>query len=294
MGRSIAVTHHTDPGCPWAYSAAPAHAVLQWRYGAQLEWRLVLIGLAESAERYERAGYSPARQAAGNLRFERRFGMPFGRAPRERVVATGRACRAVVATRLLAPTRELAAFRALQFAQFTSALLFDTDEGIRAALATVDGLDGDAVVAALDSEDTVAAYEADRAEARTASGSPTEAQGRTADTDGAVRYTAPSLLFTGGDGTVLEAGGFQPMEVYDVLIANLARTLDRRPPAEDPVDAVRAFPDGLTTAEVVAIATPHLGEPDREATERALLTAAADGAVVPIALGSGTLWRPAA
>ncbi|MGA7705519.1 MAG: DsbA family protein [Solirubrobacteraceae bacterium] len=40
----IEVTHFTDPGCPWAYSASPALAVLQWRYGVQLRWRLVTLG----------------------------------------------------------------------------------------------------------------------------------------------------------------------------------------------------------------------------------------------------------
>ncbi|MCW3015705.1 MAG: hypothetical protein JWO02_2797, partial [Solirubrobacterales bacterium] len=29
----ISVTHFSDPGCPWAYSASPAIAALQWRYG---------------------------------------------------------------------------------------------------------------------------------------------------------------------------------------------------------------------------------------------------------------------
>ena len=45
---------------------------------------------------------------------------------------------------------------------------------------------------------------------RTAAGSPTEFQGKAANTEGAVRYTAPSLIFRVGD-RALEAGGFQPM-----------------------------------------------------------------------------------
>lgn len=55
----IEVQHFSHPGCPWAYSASPDLAVLRWRYGAQLRWRLVLIGLAERAERYEARGYHP-------------------------------------------------------------------------------------------------------------------------------------------------------------------------------------------------------------------------------------------
>ena len=66
------VTHFSDPGCPWAYSASPAHAVLRWRYGAQLQWRLVTIGLTEEADQYVRRGHTPAGSARGYLRFRRR------------------------------------------------------------------------------------------------------------------------------------------------------------------------------------------------------------------------------
>ena len=41
----IEVTHFTHPGCPWAYSAWPGHTTLRWRYGVQLRWTLVVIGL---------------------------------------------------------------------------------------------------------------------------------------------------------------------------------------------------------------------------------------------------------
>src|SRR5438445_11489130 len=114
MAGEISVTHFTDPGCPWAYSASPALAVLRWRYGDGLDWRLVTIGLTEDAEAYVRRGYTPARSATGYLKFDRRFGLPFGHEPRPRMVATGRACRAIVATRLRHPGREWAALRALQ------------------------------------------------------------------------------------------------------------------------------------------------------------------------------------
>src|SRR5947207_13065863 len=108
--RLIEVAHYTDPGCPWAWSASPAHAVLRWRYGNALRWRLVMIGLTESAEQYLARGYSPVRQAQGYQRF-RRYGMPFSTQPRARIAATGRMCRAIVATRLLDPERALEAFR---------------------------------------------------------------------------------------------------------------------------------------------------------------------------------------
>ena len=111
---TLSATHFSDPGCPWAYSASPALAVLRWRFGDAIDWRLATIGLTESGEQYERRGYTPARSARGYLRF-RRYGMPFATAPRRRMAGTSRACRAIVATRLSDPANEYAVFRALQF-----------------------------------------------------------------------------------------------------------------------------------------------------------------------------------
>src|SRR3954468_22717634 len=175
----VSVTHFSDPGCPWAYSASPAHTVLRWRYGDQLEWRLVTIGLTEQADQYVRRGYTPAGSARGYLRFRRR-GMPFATQPRARVTATGVACRAIVATRLFAPECELAVFRALQLAWFTTPLIMDDRDDLVEALGRVDGLDAAAILARVDDPAVEEAYQADRAEARRAAGSPTEAQGKAA------------------------------------------------------------------------------------------------------------------
>jgi protein-disulfide isomerase-like protein with CxxC motif len=287
---TIAVTHVSDPGCPWAWSASQHHAVLRWRYGEQLAWRLALIGLAERAEDYSARGYTAQSGALGYLNF-RRFGMPFDTQPRERTIGTGRACRAIVAARLLDPAAELPAFRALQLARFTTTALFDTDEGIRGALKRVPQLDAGAVLAAIDDPATEAAYQADRALVRTASGSPTEFQGKAADTDGAVRYTAPSLIFEHRDGRRLEAGGFQPVEAYDVVIANLDPRLERRAPTDDVAAILAAFPYALTTREVAAVMAEHLVAPNDRAAEERLIAAAADGAVQRETIGGGALWH---
>jgi protein-disulfide isomerase-like protein with CxxC motif len=289
----IDATLHTDPGCPWAYSANPDIAVMRWRFGDGLRWRIVTIGLAEDAERYERNGYTPARMAQNYLRFRRRFGMPAGAAPRPRVNGTGRACRAIVATRLNQPEHEWAVLRALQFGWFCSDAVLDEDHALIAALSMVPGLDAPAIVAAIGDEATEEAYQRDRAEARTAEASPTEAQGKSAATDGPVRYTAPSVIFTADDGRSLEAGGFQSLDVYDTCVANLDPTLPRRAAPGDPFDAVAEFAHGLTTQEVTAIMTPPLGEQDREGTEAALLDLAAAGRVRRTPLGNDALWRPA-
>ncbi len=286
----IAVTHFSDPGCPWAWSAAPFHTVLAWRFGAQLSWRLALIGLAESAADYDARGYRPESGALGYLRRFAPLGMPFDVTPRPRNIGTGLACRAVVATRLHSPGHETAVFRALQAARFTTTVPFDTEGGIRAALARVPGLDAEAVLGALAGDAVEAAYQEDRALARRAAGTPAELQGRTADTDGAVRYTAPSLVFADGDRTI-EVGGFQHLDACDNAIANLDPRLERRGPATDPVEALRAFPYPLSTREVAAVMARHLTEPDDAAAEATLIPAAAAGLVRREPAGNSAFWH---
>jgi len=291
---TVSLTHFSDPHCPWAYSASPAHAVLRWRFGAQLDWRLVLIGLSEDPDRYVKSGYTPARSAQGYRTFGRRFGMPFGGQPRERVTGTGTACRLVVAARLRhGADAELAVFRALQLAQFTTTLLLDDAEDLVAALQErpIAGVDAAALVAAIGDEDVEAAYQSDRAQSRAAAGTPTEAQGREANTDGAVRYTAPSIIFRTAEGASLEVGGFQPVEAYDTALANLDVSLTRRPAAEDPVEVLSALPYAPVTREVAACMTTNLGELDEDAAEQALIAAAAEGRVRREAVGTSALWH---
>jgi protein-disulfide isomerase-like protein with CxxC motif len=288
----ISATLYNDPACPWGYSANPALRVLEWRYGDQLDWRLVLIGLTESSSQYVARGYTPVRGALGQLRF-RRFGMPFAPAPKARVSATARACRAVVAARLLNPGSEWAAFRALQLANFTTPLVLEDDDQLREALRGVPGVDADEVIARLDAPDVTEAYERDRAEARSATGTAAELQGKTATTDGPVRYTAPSVVFE-RDGTRLIAGGWQTIEAYDVLVANLDPSLHRELAPATPEPLLQRFPNGLTTQEVTALLVEGNDQPDRVAAEAALIELAAGGVAVREPLGDDALWKPAA
>jgi protein-disulfide isomerase-like protein with CxxC motif len=290
----IVTWHFTDPGCPWAYSSRPAIARLRWRFGDQLDWRLVLIGLSENAERYEERGYTPGRLAAGHRKFQSRFGMPFGTGLKRRMAGTSPGCRAVVAAREIDPELGYAALRALQLMQFTTPGLLDDPDDLRAALATVDGLDAEAIVASLDDDDVRQAYEADRARSRQAQGTPTHVQGRHAESDGPVRYTAPSIVFEHPDGRSLEVGGFQPFESYDTALANLDASLERRPAPEDAATVVLEYPIGLTTAEIAAIMRPSdLEDADLPATERELIAAAGAGTIAYTPYGSDALWRPA-
>lgn len=289
----VQTTLYTDPVCPWAYSASPALRVLEWRFGEQLAWRLVVIGLRDGVSEAAARAYDPARSLHGHAAFRQRYGMPFGLVPKPRQAATGRGCRAIVAARLLERGSEWRVLRALQLANFTSPLLLDDDELIRGALRAAPEIDADAIVERLDDPEVTAAYERDRAEARTAAGTAAEAQDKTSSSDGPVRFTAPSVVFE-HDGRRLVAGGWQPVLAYDVLLANLDPALERTPPPDSPLSLLERFPDGLTTAEIAALLAVGADPiPDLEGTERHLLELAAEGEIVRHPLGQDALWRPA-
>lgn len=288
----IRATLYTDAACPWAYSASPALRVLEWRFRDALDWRLVTIGLREGVSAAYAAAHDPSRTLVRRYGlFARRYGMPFGEVTKERASATGRGCRAVVAARLLDPGSEWRVLRALQLAYFTTPFLLDDDAQIRGVLRGADA--DDALVGHLDDDAVAAAYEQDRAEARAAAGTPAEAQGKTSTSDGPVRFTAPSVVFE-LDGRRLDAGGWQPLLAYDVLIANLDPSLSRTPRPESPAPLLAFFPGGLTTAEVAALLAGGPDPvPDVEAARLALAALVAEGGAVREPLGNDALWRRA-
>src|SRR3954470_13150444 len=288
----VDVIHFTDPGCPWAYSAEPDLNALRYRYGSGLRWRRVMIGLAETAAQYDARGYKPENSAIGRTSFARRFGMPFRFEARSRNQGTGLACRAVKAAEQQDDDLAEALLRALRFGYFATPLLMDTEEAIRTQAATVAGLDVDRLLADLKAPAVEEAYQADRAETRNAAqtGRPMILQDKHADTDGAARFTAPSVLFQ-RDGQSLVAGGWQSFDVYDVMVANLAPELERRDTPE-PGDLLPHFPHGLTTQEVAVACTANLKETDREGTLRKLISLAANGKARRADVGDDALWIP--
>jgi 2-hydroxychromene-2-carboxylate isomerase len=288
----IRATLYTDPACPWGYSANPALRVLEWWYGDQIEWRLVMIGLRDAVSETAVRDFNGAANAARQGTFRQRYGMPFALPPKPPAASTGRGCRAVVAAALLEPGTEWDVMRALHLANFTTPLLLDDDELIRAALASA-GLDADAIVDRLDDPDVTAAYERDKAESRTAAGTAAELQGKTSTSDGPVRYTAPSVVFD-HNGQQLVAGGWQPLLAYDVLVANLDPTLTRREPPETPLPLLEYFTGGLTTAEVAALLAQGPDYvTDLEAAERLLLQLVATGTAIRIPAGHDAVWKVA-
>ena len=287
----IEATLYTDAGCPWAYSANPALRVLEWRFRDQLRWRLVMIGLREEASEAAKRSYDPDRALTRWRMYEERYGMPFATEAKARPSGTGRGCRAVVAAEMLDPGSEWTVFRALQLANFTSPRLFlDDTNSIREALRDVPGVDADVIAERIDDPDVVSAYEHQQAEARSAAGTPSEAQDKTATADGHVRFTAPSVVFRHGEDSAY-AGGWQPLLSYDTVLANFAPELERVPPPESPEPLIAHFRDGLTTAEIALLLADGSDPiPDRDEAERMLLELAESGRVARAVAGGDAVW----
>jgi hypothetical protein len=192
-----------------------------------------------------------------------------------------------VAARLDSPELAWRILRALRFGWFTTQLLLDEDDALRSVLETIPGVDADALLERVDDDDVEEAYQADRAEARSAGGSPSEAQGKARDG----RYTAPTLIFE-SDGRRLEAGGSQPLAVYDAMIANLEPRLERRAQAATALEAVESFQHGLTTREVALIMAAPGAEPDDRAAAEELIHYTAEGRIGCAPIGNDALWVP--
>jgi 2-hydroxychromene-2-carboxylate isomerase len=290
----IEATLYTDPGCPWAYSANPALRVLEWRFRDQLRWRLVLIGLREHASDGAIRTYDAERVLARWHMFGQRYGMPFATTPKERPAGTGRGCRAVVAAGLDRPGSEWSVLRRLQLAQFAGDVYLDDPDSIGRALSGLPGADGARIASRVDDADVVAEYERQRAEARSAEGTPAHAQAKTTVADGLVRYTAPSVVFRRGEERAY-AGGWQPLLGYDSVLANFAPELDRAPPPDSPEPLLEHFSDGLTTAEVaLLLARGSDPWPDREEAAAMLTELVERGSALREPCGTDALWRAAA
>jgi predicted DsbA family dithiol-disulfide isomerase len=285
----VDVVHYTDAACPWAYNFEPALRALEARYGDQLTIRTVMIGLTETAEQYVARGYTAEGSSLGRRRFRHR-GMPMSTGPRTRPYGTGRACRLVKAAQQQGVLEGEAVLRALRFAWFTTDLVMDEDEALREVAESVEGLDAERVMRDLDSPAVEEAYQADRAESRSPAAFAVTL-GRTAATDGPDRYTAPTLVLRSG-GKELVSPGYQPFEVADVLVMNLAPQLDRLPVPEL-ADLLASYPGGLTTAEVARVLANTTTDPDSDAAEDALISLSVAGGAKRRSLGHDALWTPA-
>src|SRR4051794_29975681 len=248
----VCITEYTDPGCPWAYSAEPFRRRLNWLYGDRLEWRVRLVGLAESPDEYVDRGFTPERQSHAFATIAREHGMPIDTSQRPRMAATLPACRAVVAARQHAPEHERRLLRRLRVRHFSGQLL-DDPETIAGAARDA-GIDPDLLRGWMDEDAGDAALRADMAAAREPLAAARVLDHKLANWSGGRRYTCPSYeIVRVEDGVRIAVPGFQPWAVYDVVLANLAPGLDRRDPPESVEEVLAWTGTPLATKEVAVV-----------------------------------------
>jgi 2-hydroxychromene-2-carboxylate isomerase len=241
-----------DPACPWDFATEGARLRLHWRFGDALSWRHRMVGLSTTPDEYARRGVALSDLSRGRTRIRDRFGMPIDTTPAVRFAVTVVACRAVVGVRRHAPEHVDAFLRALRVVGMSTAAELD-DPATLAAAARTAGLSGDDVAAWSAEPQTDQELAADMADARDPSPAALAMRERLATTlEGVWRYTCPSYRISRG-GLSLDAPGFQPARVYEVLIANLVPELVPRPTAHGVEQVLGWAPYPLATAEIAAI-----------------------------------------
>jgi len=268
----LQISLFTDPACPFAFSAEPVRRRLRWHYGDGLTWNVRMIVLTLEPGEAEKL-------AEGAPTLQRRYGMPIDPAPYPRPVSSEPACRAVVAARVNAPGTEEALLRRLRVRTMLGGLLDDPD--LIAGAARDAGLDPDRLAAWCATEEVTLALGADITAARRPAPAADALDHKLGGPREERRYTAPSYeIVRPEDGVTAVVPGFNPVEAYEVAIANLAPELERRARPASVEELLAWAGEPLATAEVAAVM-------QIDATEaRAALSAVA----VPDAAGADFYW----
>ena len=243
---------YTDPGCPFAWSAEPQRRRVDWLYGDQLSWTTRMVVLSESPDAYLDKGFDPPKQAAAFGSIGDRYGMPIDASERPRMTATVVACRAFVAARRHAPERAEALLRRLRIHHLVLGSLIDDPEVVAAAAAEA-GIDAEDLAAWMAEPGTESALREDARDARSPLPAAQALDHKLAGPAGERRYTCPSWVLHRDGRQPVVAPGFQPVEAYEVLIANLAPELRRRAEPESALDVLRWATEPLAAAEVAGV-----------------------------------------
>jgi predicted DsbA family dithiol-disulfide isomerase len=261
---ALTIREFTDPACPFAFSAEPARLRLNWLFGDQIEWQPRMIVLSESPDDYIAKGFGPDEQAVALETIRDRYGMPIDTHRRPRMMATVHACRAVVAARVHGePGQDRALLRRLRIHAMAGELI--DEPGVIARCAREAGIEPMMVFRAAANDPAVeVALREDMAAARAPSG-PALALGH--KLAAGPRYTCPSYEIerTVGNGWPrFDVPGFQPVEVYEAAIANLAPELERRAKPESVAEVLEWAGEPLAAAEVAAITELSLADAESE------------------------------
>jgi hypothetical protein len=273
----IEVTHFTDPGCPFAFSAEPVRLRLRWLYGDGLAWTTRMIVLT-------REGGEGAMLAGGAPGLQRKYGMPIDPAPHEREFSTEPACLAFVAARSNAPERADALLRRFRVRIMRGEL--PDAQGTIDAAAREAGIDPVELREWSERKEARAALDEDAAAARAPVAAARALDHKLSGPAGERRYSAPTYLLRRGNGEgdgrcEVAIPGFNPSAVYETAIANLDPDLPRRPNPESVRELLEWAPYPLASAEVIEITGLE------EMKARAALAAVAE----PIPAGADLYWR---
>jgi hypothetical protein len=249
--EKLQITLFTDPACPFAFSAEPVRLALRWRYGDALQWRQRMIVLTlEPGEGDKLAEGAPGLQ--------RRYGMPIAPHPYPRPFSSEPACRAVVAIREYCGEHGGALLlRALRVRAMAGGLL--DDEPLIRSAGTEAGVYPSDLRLWMASAGTEAALRADIAAARDPSPGARALDHKLGGPREQRRYTAPSYELSNGERSI-SVPGFNPAEVYETAIANLAPDAGRREPPADVSELLRWAEVPLATAEIIEI----MQQPEQE------------------------------
>jgi 2-hydroxychromene-2-carboxylate isomerase len=242
---SLVVTLYTDPACPFAFSAEPVRWRLRWHYGDGLAWRVRMIVLTREPGEAEKL-------ASGAPSLQRLYGMPIDPAPHTRPASSEAACRLVVAARLRAPQHADALLRRLRVRTMRGGLL--DDPALLEGAAREAGLDAVALARWSAADDVAEALERDARDARRPPAAARALDHKLGGPGHERRYTAPSYEIARADGSrTVSIPGFNPPEVYEAAIANLAPDLPRRARPASVEELLAWAGEPLATAEIAMV-----------------------------------------
>jgi predicted DsbA family dithiol-disulfide isomerase len=279
----VEVIHFTDAGCPWCYSAEPVRIALEERYGSQLRWRNVQVGLHESVATMEDEGYTTAGLAESYRKIHERHGMPFCAEERPRLSGTWAGARAVKAAEMQGAEAGERLLRRLRFAWFAEVQALNEPGELRCLAAEVAGLDLARFERDLAAAASAAAFARDRAEARRPDPVALALE-KTAESEDGPRYRTPSYVFSTADRSV-SVPGFQPLEAYEVALQNLAPSLERRRAPDAAGFLAGHAGHTFATVEVAAA----IGRSSRTAAGQ-LRELAGEGSIACTPVQLGELW----
>ena len=272
----LEITLYTDPACPFAFSAEPIRLRLRWHYADQLRWHTRMIVLTTEPGHAERL-------AAGAPGLQRRYGMPIDPAPRARPASSEPASLAFVAARRNSPAAAERLLRRLRVDAMAGGLL--DDPALIDAAAREAGLDPAQLRGWSATREAADDLRADIAAARAPSTAARALDHKLGGPAQERRYTAPSYEITDPDaGRSASIPGFNPYEVYEAAIANLAPTLRRRAEPASVEELLTWAGEPLATAEIAAITQL---DPAQARVELARVAA-------PTAAGADCYWALAA